>query len=79
MSMEATIVAAILKVLTDSVLAMFLLGAAYLLRPVLQRYLDQQIEQLKLIAAAMKDFGDRLDRVERKVGEIAEDIEIHAR
>ncbi len=68
-----------LKIASESVLGGFLLGALWLLRPTLQRYLDQQTEQLNLIRKALESFGDRLDRVERKVDEIADATEVHAR
>ncbi len=62
----------LIKLASDSVLGGFLLVALWLLRPTLQRYLDQQTEQLNLIRKALEGFADRLDRVERKVDDIAE-------
>ncbi len=69
----------LLKIASESVLGGFLLAALWLLRPTLQRYLDQQTEQLNLIRKALESFADRLDRVERKVNEIAEATDVHAR
>ncbi len=69
----------LLKLATESVLGGFLLAALWLLRPTLQRYLDQQTEQLNLIRRALESFADRLDRVERKVDDIAEAADVRAR
>ncbi len=68
----------LLKIASESVLGGFLLCALWLLRPTLQRYLDQQTEQLNLIRKALESFADRLDRVERKVNDIAEATDANA-
>jgi hypothetical protein len=65
------------KMLAESPLAGALIFAAYLLRPVLKMYLDQQIEQLKLITKALEGFGERLGRVEKKVDELVEAEHAH--
>lgn len=55
------------KLLAESPMAAALIVCAYMLRPVLKMYLDQQIEQLKVIAAAVAALATRLDEVEKKV------------
>lgn len=69
---EDVLASFVVKMLAEAPLAASLLGVTYLLRPVLKMYLDQQIEQLKLIATAITTLGERLDRVEKKVDKLAE-------
>jgi hypothetical protein len=69
---EDVIGSIVVKMLAESPVAGALIFAAYLLRPVLKMYLDQQIEQLKLITKALEGFGERLGRVEKKVDELVE-------
>jgi hypothetical protein len=69
---EDILMSFLIKMLAEAPLAASLIGMTYLLRPVLKLYLDQQIEQLKLIATAITTLGERLDRVEKKVDKLAE-------
>lgn len=67
----------LLKLASDSVLGGFLLATLWLLRPTLQRYLDQQTEQLQLIRKALETLSDRVSSVERKVDDIVEATDAH--
>jgi hypothetical protein len=69
---DDVVMSIVFKMLAEAPLAASLIGVTYLLRPVLTTYLDQQIEQLRLIAAAMKTLNERLDRVEKKVDDLVE-------
>ncbi len=83
---EDVVMSFVVKMLAEAPLAASLIGAIYLLRPVIKSYLNQQIEQLKLIAAAMHTFGEeikalrgdvktlssRIDGMEGKVEELVE-------
>lgn len=65
------------KLVAESPLAAAIVVAVYVLRPVLKMYLDQQIAQLKLMAETLAALTERLDRVERKVDEIADATDAH--
>jgi hypothetical protein len=67
-----------IKVLSDSILAVFLIAAMYFLRPVLRDYLQQQIAQLtkltelvETLVDQQETFAERLEHVEDLLGLVA--------